>query len=107
MRTNYFNIDNIYEDIQKQNCILSFSCNNYKKDLKLNCSLNVLKELFNESLNNAEKVNIFTKYEEVSVRRLVMNTYDEGDLDYIQFYYKQEYYNITLKEAKRILMLLT
>jgi len=106
MSTPYFIIDNIYEDIQKQNCILYISCNNYKKDLKLNCSLNVLKELFNESLNNVEKVNIFTKYEEVSVRRLVM-IYDGENLDYIQFNHGQAGYNLTLKEAKRILMLLS
>jgi len=106
MSTPYFIIDNIYEDIQKQNCILSFSCNNYKKDLKLNFSLNILKELFNESLNNTEKVNIFTRNGEVSIRRLIM-IYDGENLDYIQFNHGQAGYNLTLKEAKRILRLLT
>ena len=106
MSTPYFIVDNIYEDIQKQNCMLSFSCGNYKKDLKLNFSLNILKELFNESLNNSEKVNIFTRNGEVSVRRLVM-IYDRENLDYIQFNHGQAGYNLTLKEAKRILKLLS
>jgi len=106
MYTNYFNIENIYEDLQKQNCILSVSCKDYKKDLKLECSLTILKELFNESLNNSEKVNVFIKYNGISVRRLVMNTYDEGDLDYIQFNYGQEGYNFSLNEIDKILKLL-
>ena len=106
MYTNYFNIENIYEDIQKQNCILSVSYQSYKKDLKLECSLVMLKELFNESLNNSEKVNVFTKHNGINVRRLVMNTYDEGDLDYIQFNYNQAGYNFTLEEINRILKLL-
>ena len=106
MYTNYFNIENIYEDIQKQNCILSVSYQSYKNDLKLNCSLSMLKELFSESLNNAEKINVFTKHNGINVRRLVMNTYDEGDLDYIQFNYGQEGYNFSLNEIDKILKLL-
>jgi len=104
--TNYFNIENIYEDIQKQNCILSVSYQSYKNDLKLNCSLSMLKELFYESLNNTEKINVFTKYNGISIRRLVMNSRSEGDLDYIQFNHNQSSYNFNLEEVNRILKLL-
>ena len=106
MHTNYFNIENIYEDLQKQNCILSVTCNSYKEDLKLKCSFNTLKELFSESLDDAEKINIFTKHNDINVRRLVMNTYDGRDLDYIQFNYGQRYYNFSIEEIDKILKLL-